>query len=62
MKITLVTDTQLFAAALSQTRVTIYDTDGRIADYGGVIERYSLYSIRIGGAYYMRSNFVFCAG
>lgn len=37
----------------------IREQDGQIADYGGVIERYSDNSVKIGGTYYMRGVYEF---
>ncbi|WP_339273757.1 hypothetical protein MKY59_21430 [Paenibacillus sp. FSL W8-0426] len=53
------TDIELFTAALAQVRVTVREKDGQIADYGGVIERYSTDSIKICGTYYMRGEYDF---
>ncbi|MBU9705905.1 hypothetical protein KSP24_03060 [Paenibacillus sp. AK121] len=59
---TLITDVDLLAAALTQARVTVYEKDGRIADYGGVIERYTPESVKIAGTYFMREVYVFKTG
>lgn len=37
----------------------IREQDGRIADYGGPIERYSDNSVKIGGTYYVRGVYEF---
>ncbi|WP_348623023.1 hypothetical protein ABFT51_17595 [Paenibacillus peoriae] len=59
---TLITDVDLLAAALTQARVTVYEKDGRIADYGGVIEKYTPESVKISGTYFMRELYVFKTG
>lgn len=59
---TLITDLELLAAALTQARVTVYEKDGRIADYGGLIERYTPESVKISGTYFMREVYVFKTG
>ncbi|MNK90514.1 hypothetical protein D3C87_1105710 [compost metagenome] len=55
---TITTDIELFAAAMSQVRVSVAIKIGdgklQIVDYGGPIEKYSGFSVRIGGAYYAR--------
>ncbi|MBZ6443190.1 MAG UNVERIFIED_CONTAM: hypothetical protein MIN83_12895 [Paenibacillus polymyxa] len=56
---TLITDVDLLAAALTQARVTVYEKDGHIADYGGVIEKYTPESVKISGTYFMREIYVF---
>ncbi|MGG6477041.1 hypothetical protein ABHN03_07330 [Paenibacillus sp. NRS-1775] len=55
---TLITDVDLLTAALTQARVTVYEKDGRIADYGGVIERYTPESVKIAGMYFRRGEYV----
>ncbi|MEK4349632.1 hypothetical protein MKX41_02215 [Paenibacillus sp. FSL R5-0475] len=55
----LVTDIELFAAALVQARVTVRAVDGSIADYGGAIEKYTPNAVRIDGTYYMREVYLF---
>ncbi|MGP0579178.1 hypothetical protein ACTP13_19525 [Paenibacillus peoriae] len=56
---TLITDVDLLAAALAQARVTVYEKDGRIADYGGVLEKYTPESVKISGTYFRRGEYVF---
>ncbi|MBE3649183.1 hypothetical protein [Paenibacillus polymyxa] len=58
----LITDVELLAAALTQVRVTVYEKDESIADYGGVIERYTPESVKIAGTYFMREVYVFKTG
>jgi hypothetical protein len=58
---TLITDVELFAAALTQARVTVYEKDGSIADYGGMIEKYTPESVKIAGTYFRRGEYVFKA-
>ncbi|MFK4304346.1 hypothetical protein ABH892_004486 [Paenibacillus sp. RC254] len=58
---TLITDVELLTAALTQARVTVYEKDGRIADYGGVIEKYTPESVKIAGTYFRRGEYVFKA-
>ncbi|MCZ8521772.1 MULTISPECIES: hypothetical protein [Paenibacillus] len=60
------TDTELFAASLFQLCVTVWertadDIPVRIED-GGVIERFTPNSVKINGAYYMRSECEFRVG
>ncbi|WP_338532582.1 hypothetical protein RBB83_17230 [Paenibacillus peoriae] len=59
---TLITDVDLLAAALTQARVTVYEKDGHIADYGGVVEKYTPESVKISGTYFMRGVYVFKTG
>lgn len=57
---TLITDTELLAAALAQVRITIYEPGARtIADYGGIVEKYTPDYVKIGGTYFRRDIFVF---
>lgn len=53
------TDAELLTAALAQVRVTVRERDGRIADYGGNVEKISPDYIRVAGAYYSRSIYIF---
>lgn len=53
------TDSELLAAALTQTRVTVREQDGTIADYGGSVDKITPDYIRIAGAYYSRSIYIF---
>lgn len=48
------TDIELFAAALTQTRLAILQHDF-IEDIG-IVERYDEYSIKVNGTYYVRSE------
>ncbi|MNL24085.1 hypothetical protein D3C87_1455080 [compost metagenome] len=57
----LTTDAELFTAALAQVHVTVREQSGQIADYGGMVERYSAHSVRINGAYYVRGVYDFTA-
>lgn len=61
---TLISDIELFAAALAQVRVSICvrDNFGRvvIVNYGGPIERYTKVSVKVGGVNYARSMYEFC--
>ncbi|MDP1511326.1 hypothetical protein L8C07_09490 [Paenibacillus sp. CMAA1739] len=54
-------DIKQFAAALSQVKVYVVQSLGEglisIIDYGGTIEKFSPYSVKIAGAYYMRNQF-----
>ncbi|KJK28445.1 hypothetical protein TY89_22980 [Paenibacillus polymyxa] len=59
---TLITDVDLLAAALTQTRVTVYEKDGHIADYGGLVEKYTPESVKIAGTYFRRGVYVFKTG
>jgi hypothetical protein len=59
---TLITDTELLAAALAQVRVTIYEPGAhKIADYGGTVEKYTPDYVKIAGTYFRRDIFVFKA-
>lgn len=58
-KKTLITDLDLFIAAIAQSKVSIYDLDGSIVDYGDIIHNYSPYTVKIGDTYYFRSMFDF---
>lgn len=51
-------DKDLFAAALSQVRVSIF-SNGHLVDYGGVIQKYSPIAVKIQGTYYMRNQYEF---
>ncbi|MEK4157625.1 hypothetical protein NYE27_21250 [Paenibacillus sp. FSL R10-2779] len=53
------TDIELFTVALAQAHVTVREKDGHIADYGGVVERYTADSVRIAGVYYVRNQYYF---
>jgi hypothetical protein len=54
---TLITDTELLAAALAQVRVTIFEPGGHtIADYGGIIEKYTPDYVKIADTYFRRGN------
>lgn len=55
----IVTDDELLTAALTQVRVTVREHEGQIADYGGVIEKITPVSVKIGGAYYFRNMYCF---
>lgn len=60
---TLITDIELFAAALAQARVSVLlkvdDGTLQLVEYGGPIEKYSPVAVRIGGVYYAREVHVF---
>lgn len=59
---TLITDTELLAAALAQVRVTVFEPGGHtIADYGGIIEKYTPDYVKIADTYFRRGIFVFKA-
>ncbi|QSF47802.1 hypothetical protein JRJ22_15070 [Paenibacillus tianjinensis] len=57
------TDAEFLAAALSQKRVTIFETCGDLAgcivDYGGPVRKWSRESVKIADAYYLRGEFEF---
>lgn len=59
----LTTDTDLFTAALAQSRVAVIETRGVqagcIVDYGGPIQRWTPESVKIADAYYRRREFEF---
>lgn len=55
---TLKDDRDFFYAALSGSRVSIYQ-NGNLNDYGGTVESYSEVSIKIRGTYYIRSFYEF---
>ncbi|CAI6023035.1 hypothetical protein PAECIP112173_00327 [Paenibacillus sp. JJ-100] len=55
-------DMDFFAAALSQERVSVWqvlEEGEQLMDYGGPIEEYSPFSIKIMGERYFRSVFEF---
>lgn len=59
-------DTEFLAAALSQTKVSVWyreepDPNGHLMDYGGIIEGYTPDSIKIAGARFVRERFEFRA-
>lgn len=52
----LINDAELFAAALSQTHVSVYDPEtGELIDCGATIVKFTPVSVKIGDAYYVRS-------
>jgi len=56
----LISNEEFFAAALLQVRVLIFDAqDNSIVDYGGPVEKYTEFSVRIGGVYYQRHVNIF---
>lgn len=56
----LISNEEFFAAALLQVQVLVFDAqDNSIVDYGGPVEKYTEFSVRIGGAYYQRHMHVF---
>ncbi|WP_339246939.1 hypothetical protein NST58_06770 [Paenibacillus sp. FSL R10-2796] len=60
----LVSDSEFLAAALSQSKVTVWfrleqDPMGHIMDYGGIVEGYTPDSIKLAGAHFVRGRFEF---
>jgi hypothetical protein len=60
------TDSELFAASLMQTKVSVVVAKGEnileIVDYGGQIEKFTPVSVKVNGGYYFRDSFEFRAG
>jgi hypothetical protein len=61
---TLTFDIHFFAAALSQAKVSVWvrhsDNDTvTLEEYGGTVEKYTPMSVKINGAYYVRSSYEF---
>ncbi|QYK62416.1 hypothetical protein [Paenibacillus sp. S25] len=56
-------DTELFAAALSQAKVYIVQSLSEdmieVVDYGGAVEKITPESIKINGSYFFRNQFEF---
>ncbi|ETT55822.1 MULTISPECIES: hypothetical protein [Paenibacillus] len=62
----LVTDSEFLAAALSQSKVSVWfrlepDPIGHLMDYGGIVEGYTPDSIKLAGAHFVRERFEFRA-
>lgn len=56
----LISNEEFFAAALLQIRVFVVDAgDQSLVDYGGPVQRYTEFSVRIGGVYYPRHLHIF---
>ncbi|WP_249901842.1 hypothetical protein [Paenibacillus sp. PK3_47] len=57
------TDSDFLAAALTQSRVAIFelrgDLAGCIVDYGGHVVKWSPISVKVSDAYYIRGEFEF---
>ncbi|OKP91351.1 hypothetical protein A3848_09595 [Paenibacillus sp. P32E] len=57
-------DTDFLVAALTQSKVSVWfrpedDPEGHIIDYGGIVEGYSLESIKIADGRFIRERFEF---
>lgn len=51
----LISNEEFFTAALLQVRVMVVDAeDQSLVDYGGPVQKYTDFSVRIGGVYYQR--------
>lgn len=56
----LISNEEFFAAALLQVRVIVVDAaDQSLVDYAGPIEKYTEFSVRIGGVHYQRHLNIF---
>lgn len=59
---TLHSDIELFAAAIKQVRVSVsMRIDGKLqlVDYGGTIQKYNGYAVKINDTYYVRKEHEF---
>ncbi|OKP91348.1 hypothetical protein A3848_09580 [Paenibacillus sp. P32E] len=59
-------DNDFLVAALAQSKVSVWyredpDPIGHLMDYGGIVEGYTLESIKIAGARFVREQFEFRA-
>ncbi|MNE89727.1 hypothetical protein D3C80_1871710 [compost metagenome] len=59
-------DTDFLTAALAQSKVSVWfrpedDPEEHIMDYGGIVEGYSLESVKIAGGRFIRKQFEFRA-
>ncbi|QDH23441.1 hypothetical protein [Saccharibacillus brassicae] len=56
----LISNEEFFAAALLQVRVFVIDAEDRsLVDYGGPVQKYTEFAVRIGGTYYQRHLYIF---
>ncbi|WP_025693234.1 hypothetical protein [Paenibacillus zanthoxyli] len=53
------TDIELFTAALLQARIIIRKKDGAVVNCGGSIQRFTPFTVKIGGLSYIRNEFDF---
>lgn len=56
----LISNEEFFTAALLQVRVIVVDAEGgSLVDYGGPVQKYTEFSVRIGGVHYQRHLHIF---
>lgn len=60
---TLKTDAEWMTAALAQSRIEVVERSGELAgiviDYGGPVQKWTPYIVKIQDTYYMRGSFYF---